>query len=212
MPILIHRNLEPAGELGLWSIEEEEEWFLDHLVLSEEEEAQLKRIKGHRRIEWLSARMLIHHMSGREDRGFFYKDQFGKPHLEASPFYISISHSRKIAAAIAAPSSVGIDIQRFVPKINRITHKFLNEEEIQNLDVQHRLWHLHVCWGAKEALYKAYGRRQLNFCEHIRIDAFSFQAEGGTFQGQVQKNGQKQVFQLTYELIENYALVYAVKT
>jgi phosphopantetheinyl transferase len=211
MPILKHKNLEPAGELGLWSIEEEEDWFLDHLALSEKEAAQLEQIKGHRRIEWLSARMLIHHMSGREQRGFFYKDEFGKPHLEASQFHISISHSRKIAAAIAAPHSVGIDIQQFVPKIDRLTHKFLNEEEIQNLDTKHRLWHLHVYWGAKEALYKAYGRRQLNFCEHILIDAFSFQAQGGIFQGRIQKNGQKQLFQLAYEFIENYALVYAVR-
>ena len=29
---------------------------------------------------------------------------------------------------------------------------------------------LHIYWGAKEALYKAYGRKQLNYREHIRID------------------------------------------
>lgn len=211
MPVIKHNNLEPAGEFGLWAIEEEEPWFLDRLVLSPEEEEQLQRIRGHRRIEWLAARMLIHHMSGREERGFFYKDEFGKPHLEGSDFYISISHSRKIASAIAAPTQVGIDIQQFVPKIDRITHKFLNQREIQNLDTKDRLWHLHVYWSAKEALYKAYGRRQLDFCEHILIEDFPYETQGGIFSGSIQKEGQTEHYQLTYELVRNYVLVYAVQ-
>lgn len=211
MPIFLHKNLKPSGELGLWTIEEEESWFLDQLSLSREEASQLSTIKGHRRVEWLAARMLVHHMSGRKRRGFFSKDGYGKPHLENSSFHISISHSRKIAAAIAAPQEVGIDIQQYVPKIERITNKFLNQEEISNLDPQYRIWHLHIYWSAKEALYKAYGRRQLNFCEHILIQDFPFSARGGVFRGSIQKDGLKQFYQLTYEFVENYALVYAVR-
>ena len=211
MPILMHKDLQPKGEIGLWTIEEEESWFLDQLELAIEEKEQLSSIQGHRRIEWLAARMLIHHMSGREKRGFFQKDEFGKPHLNQSDFHISISHSRKIAAAIAAPEKVGIDIQQYVPKIDRLAHRFLSPEERSNLDAKQRLWHLHVYWGAKEALYKAYGRRQLNFCEHILIDAFPFQKAGGVFQGSIKKGGQHDLYQLTYEFVDNYALVYAVK-
>ncbi len=211
MPVLLHKNLQPAGELGLWKIQEEEAWFLDRLDLSVAEQSQLSRIKGHRRVEWLSARMLIHHMSGRTKRGVFLKDEFGKPHLHQSDFQISISHSREIAAAIAAPAHVGIDIQQFVPKIERLIDKFLNPSESNNLDPIHRLWHLHVYWGAKEALYKAYGRRQLNFCQHILIEPFHFKKAGGAFLGKIKKGGMEHFYQLTYEFIDNYTLVYAVK-
>jgi len=197
--------------LGLWGIDEDESWFLDHLELSAQEEQQLGRIKGHRRIEWLAARMLIHTMSGREKRGIFYKDEFGKPHLDDSAFHISISHSREIAAAIAAPGKVGIDIQQYVPKIDRLTHRFLNQKESKSLDPAYRLWHLHVYWGAKEALYKAYGRRQLNFCQHILIEPFTFQKSGGFFKGRIQKDEQRDWYRLFYEFFDNYTLVYAVE-
>ncbi len=211
MPVLVHKYLHPAGELGLWEIKEEESWFLSNLDLSEAEKDQLSSIKGHRRVEWLSARMLIHHMSGREKRGYFLKDEFGKPHLFQSDFDISISHSREVSAAIAAPRKVGIDIQQFVPKIDRLIHKFLNPEESSNLDAHSRLWHLHVYWGAKEALYKAYGRRRLNFCRHILIEPFLFKPEGGTFFGKIKKDHSEHYYRLDYEFIGNYTLVYAME-
>ncbi len=210
MPILLHKDLKKKGELGLWAIEEEESWFLSQLDLSQEEQSQLDKIQGHRRVEWLAARMLIHRMSGREKRGIFWKDEFGKPHLENSNFQISISHSRKIAAAIAAPSKVGVDIQQFVSKIDRLTHKFLSKKETQNLDLNFRLWHLHVYWGAKEALYKAYGRRQLDFCKHILIQPFKFQKQGGIFTGRIQKGNLVEKYELAYQFVEDYALVYAI--
>ena len=77
MPILLHKDLQKKGELGLWAIEENEKWFLDQLELSGSEYDQLAKIKGHRRVEWLAARMLIHKMSGREKRGTFWKDECG---------------------------------------------------------------------------------------------------------------------------------------
>ncbi|MEL7120684.1 MAG: 4'-phosphopantetheinyl transferase superfamily protein [Bacteroidota bacterium] len=209
MPLTLHQLLSPKGELGLWEIKEDEKWFRDRLDLSTTESDQLKKIKGHKRLEWLAARMLIHSMSGRDKRGFFIKDEFGKPYLTGSPFNISISHSRKYAAAIAAPESVGIDIQSFVPKIERITHKFMSKAESDMLDSKFRLWHLHIYWSAKEALYKAYGRRKLNFCEHIIIKPFEYQKQAGQFFGEIIKDKEHFKYQLDYKLYKDYVLVYA---
>ncbi len=211
MPISFNKLLEPHGEIGMWAIKEEENWFLDQLNLEKSEQEQLDKIKGHRRLEWLAARLLIHEMSGREKRGLFIKDKYGKPHLENSPFQISISHSRKIAAAIAAPKRVGIDIQQYVPKIERLAHKFLSNKETDSLDKDHKLWHLHVYWGAKEALYKAYGRRQLNFCHNISIDPFTLTFKGGFFKGKILKGRNSWNYHLGYNFFENYTLVYAIE-
>ena len=68
---------------------------------------------------------------------------------------------------------------------------------------------MHVYWGAKEALYKAYGRRQLDFCQHILIEPFEFNLEGGTCKGTVRKESFLKNFLLTYSLFKNYMLVYA---
>ena len=172
------------------------------------EKERLQTIKGHRKTEWLAARWLIHYMSGRKERGALLKDKFGKPFLADSPFQISISHSRAFAAAIAGPESVGIDIQLLVPKIERIAHKFMREAELNSLVPETRLEHLHVYWGAKESLYKAFGRRALDFKKHIHITPFQF-GTSPTFEGHIYKDDFKASYQLWYEIVEDYVLVYA---
>jgi len=212
LPLLSHQFLFRQGEYAIWTIEESEDFFREQLQLNPTELEQVNRIKGEgRRLEWLASRYLIHLMSGREKRGSLLKDEFGKPHLENSSFHISISHSNKKAAAIAAPFSVGIDLQKIVGKIERIAHKYMRTVEMESLKETTRLEHLHVYWGAKEALYKAYGRKKLDFRTHILIEPFGYDLEKGRAKGVVQKDDFFQSFDLYYELLEDFVLVYALK-
>lgn len=211
MPILLHQHIDPEGELGIWQITEEEAWFRDRLFLYPPELRQLAGIKGRKRVEWLGVRHLVHHMSGREERGAFIKDEHGKPHLEHSEWHISISHSGELAAAIAGPKSVGIDIQRLVGKIERIAHRFMRPEELACLDEEQRLEHIHLFWGAKEALYKAYGRRQLHFSDNILIHPFELDWEKGTFTGEVINEDYHLTYELHYRMIASFVLVYAIE-
>ena len=187
MPLHSHKEIASGGEIGIWQIQEEESFFLEQLQLSQVEEEQIQRIKGRRKLEWLAGRYLLHKMSGRSIRGICLKDEYGKPYLENSPYHISISHSHDMAAVIAAPQRVGIDIQFIVEKIDRIAHKFMRPEELESLKASTRLEQLHIYWGAKESLYKAYGRRLLDFREHIAITPFSFKPAGATIKGRIRK-------------------------
>ena len=211
MPLFLHKFLPQKGELGLWKIEETEDFFLNKLHLIEEELDQVNQIKGRGRLEWLSSRWLLHTMSGRETRGVCLKDEYGKPYLKDSTFQISISHSWGIAAIMAAPYIIGLDIQKYVPKITRIAHKFMREEEEASTIEATRIEHLHIYWGAKEALYKAYGRKKLDFQEHIFIEPFSFDLENGTCKGVIHKNDYQKKFDIFYEKIEDYYLVYGLE-
>lgn len=209
MALLLQENILPEGQLGLWRIEESEEWFRDRLELSRSEHQQLERLRGRRRAEWLAARQLVHQMSGRRRRGAFLKDQFGKPQLENSPYHISISHSHGMAAAIASPFLVGIDVQLLVPKLARLARKYMRPEEMECLAPgTGRLPHLHVFWGAKEALYKAYGRRALDFCQHIKVRPFRYQSGGGRASAVINKGDFSQAFELHYRMEGQYMLVY----
>lgn len=210
MPLIYHEKTEGGAELGLWQITETEQDLAPALDLSPQEAAQLSRIKGHRRIEWLAVRKLVHDMSGRFERAHFIKDQHGKPYLLDTDWHISISHSRTVCAAMAGPVPVGIDIQRIVPKIERIAPKFMRDAEMDSLQPATRLEHLHIYWGAKESLYKAYGRRQLDFKKHIHISPFPFSARTGQIQGMVRKGLVQEHYQLYYRLAEDYVLVYGV--
>jgi len=212
LPLRTHHSIPRQVEYAIWKIEESEDFFRAQLHLDPSELEQVNRIKGEgRRLEWLASRYLIHVMSGREKRGVLVKDEFGKPHLENSPFHISISHSNKRAAAIAAPFSVGVDLQKIVGKIERIAHKYMRSVEMESLQSATRLEHLHVYWGAKEALYKAYGRKKLDFRTHILIEPFEYDLEKGKAIGTIQKGEFIQSFDLHYELLEDFILVYALE-
>jgi 4'-phosphopantetheinyl transferase len=210
MAIVLHENIEPSGAIGLWDIEETEEWFLAHLQLAPAEQKQFKRLRGGRRLEWLAARQLVHRMSGRLVRGPFVKDEYGKPHLTDSPYHISISHSHGLAAAIAAPRLVGIDIQRLTPKLRRLAARFMRKEELGTMGQEPTdLQRIHIYWGAKEALYKAYGRRSLDFRDHIALDPFEYQNEGGTARGRICKETQAPLeFEINYRRFNEHMLVY----
>lgn len=212
MPLIYYTQVQPEGVLGVWEITESEDWFSGQLSLSEAEERQFRAIKGsRRRIEWLAARQLVHALSGREVRGPFLKDEHGKPHLEGSSYQISISHSGQLAAAIAAPVACGIDIQFPVGKIGRLAPKFLREEERQSLaSGAYRLGHLHVLWGAKEALYKAYGRRQIDWCAHLGVEPFPYPPEAGQARGWVDKEAGRHAFEVHFQLLGPATLVYVL--
>ena len=212
MPLVLHNTFTNGVELGLWKIEEPEVWFIEQMDLFPDEEAMIQTIQGHRKLEWLAGRWLLHWMSGRDIRGACLKDEFGKPYLEGSKKKISISHSRQMVAVIAGPKEVGIDIQKIVTKIERLSHKFLNEVEAASLEPDTRLNSLHVYWGAKESLYKAYGRRQLDFKANIKISPFVFNPEGDDLTGEIIKDQFYQSYWLKYSMIDSYVLVYGMES
>ncbi len=211
MPLLSHESITPVGELGIWEITETEDFFIEKLDLLPTEKEYIATLKGHRKLEWLAGRYLLHYMSGRAIRGACVKDEFGKPYLKNSLYQISISHSRELASVIAAPFSIGIDIQKLVGKIERIAHKFMRDNEMESLEERTRLEHLHVYWGAKEALYKAYGRRELDFRKNIHIEPFSYDLENGFCSGQVLKGDFQARYQIWYERRGDFILVWAIE-
>ncbi len=215
MALIFEKQLSPIGKIGLWRIEEPEAFFLEQLDLQEFERDELEKIKGHKRLEWLSSRLLLWLMQPDKPAGRMpiWKDEFNKPHFqteeeEVAELSLSISHSRGMAAAIVAPSNVGIDIQQVVPKIHAIAHKFMREEEMACLQTGSETEHLHVFWGAKEALYKAYGRRELDFRKHILVEPFQLTFPKGSTMAIVEKDDYSSAFQVDYQQFEDYFLVW----
>ena len=212
MPTRFHEPLHAPGEWGLFSITETEAELQAGLELSPEEQAQLIATKGlgHRR-EFLAARRLLHQMSGRAKRGELYKDPAGKPHLRDSHFHISLSHTVNYAAAIAHPNPCGIDVQRIVPKIERLAPKFVSAAENIQLKEADKLLQLHLIWSAKEALYKAYGRRELDFKEHLYVDFQDYQPGKTVAAATLHKGDVQMLFRLDYRVYEDIVLVACVE-
>ncbi len=212
MPLFLHKNTVLNAEVGVWSIEEDEDFFLDNLHLHEVEMNQLNRIKGFRRLEWLAVRYLLHKMSGRSIRALCLKDDYGKPYLVNSSYHISMSHTKNRAAIIAGPCPVGIDIQTKVSKIERIARKFISDKEWSTFP-EMSIESMHIFWGAKECLYKAYGRKNLDFKANILISPDQFDKSAGRFKGQILFKQLVQKYDLMFEWVhDDMCLVYAAQT
>ncbi len=213
MPLLQLEDIADDTQLGLWRIQEEADWFLQQLSLSDVERLEFQSIHAAgRRLEWLAGRHLVKLLAWNKDIEYnFQKDGYGKPHLLRSGYHISISHSHGICAAMVSPSPCGTDVQQIVGKIERLAPKFLRPEEMESLSLHHRLFHLHVFWGAKESLYKAYGRKSLDFRDHILVEPFVFNPAGGYCKGRVLKDRFKADFHIHYRFRDDYVWVYALQ-
>lgn len=192
--------------LGVWRIEESAEYFLNIMDITAASLAKIAKMNDRRKIEWLAARYLLQQLLG--ENVFCYSDKFGKPMLKNSSQHLSISHSRGLVTVIVSNHSVGIDIQEIAPKIERIAPKFMRTVEMDNLSKTKKLEHLHIFWGAKEALYKAYGKKELDFRKHILVEPFEYLSKGKCF-GKVEKGAFKADYDIYFEAFENHFLVFA---
>lgn len=212
MAVILHEHLHEPGEWGLWHITEREAWLLENVELFPAEHQGLQAIKGQgRRREFLAARMLLHYMSGRDERGELFKDEMGKPHLRDSHFHVSISHTVNYAAAIAHPNPCGIDVQRIVPRIRRMAHKFVGAAEQEQLVPEHELLQLHLIWSAKEAMYKAFGRREMDFRKHLFVNFGQFSPLNLTATAFLRKDDVEMNFDLDFRRYEEFVLVGCVE-
>lgn len=158
-------------KVGIWKISEPEDYFLKHVSI------QKNISHPYKRLQHLAGRRLLKMLEPDFPVDTICVDSSGKPHLPDPVFQFSISHSENYAAAIVSRSnSVGIDVEKINPKLFRIAPKFLNEKERSQMP--DNLVTYALCWSAKEAVYKWYGKKKVDFKKHIHLKAFHPQKNG----------------------------------
>lgn len=211
MSLITKSKISPEGVYAIWRVTESDEYFLQNLSLFEGEKLEIATLKSRKKTEWLSSRYLLHILSERTKRGACLKDEYGKPFLEGSDYQISISHTEDYVAVIGSPANVGIDIQSITPKIEKIAPKFIRDDEYAFIPISESLWYCHTIWGAKEAMYKAYGKKNVLFKENMKVSPFIFKSEGFYFEGFLENQNYNAKFQLYCKIVENLILVYGVE-
>lgn len=211
MPLKYIKWHSDLTRLGIWKMEEPDEWYENQLLLSASETDELNSLSAKKRREWLASRWLLQYLIGTNHRVYTQRDEFGKPHLCNSGLFISLSHSSDLVAVIVSSVACGIDIQHFTPKIEIIADKFMSVADKNAMNEHNKRTLLTVFWGAKESLYKAYGKKELDFREDIRIQTFDFDPLEGCFGGQVTKGQFVADYRVYYLNTESYALSYCMK-
>ena len=103
---------------------------------------------------------------------------------------------------------MGIDIEMQRDKIVKIAHKFTPIEEYKSIANHDALVSkLTIVWGAKESLYKIYGKKKLRFLENIYIEDFSFETNVTT--GKILYEGQTSEYDIHFLEMEGFTCVCA---
>ncbi len=213
MPLIYHKQLPHKTQMGVWKVEETIEDLKSRLILDEEEVAFYRTLnKGKRNLHWLSGRVLIRNLLNTNHFIEVRSDEYGKPHLVNFDYEMSISHSQDFAAVIISQKRVGIDIEEIQPKVKNIAHKFIRDEEMAFLsgDEDTAIKQMYVLWTGKETLYKLYGKRNLNFREHMAFEPFNLGSPGHA-KGYIRKDGLETSFTVTFEELNGYMLAYTIE-
>jgi len=152
----------------------------------------------------LAARVLAHQVSP----GFapLEKDEYGKPFFDSEDHEISITHAGEYAGFIQTEKrKCGIDMEEITERVRRIQSKFVREDEEGFLADDLR--GLFMIWCAKEAMYKYYGLKSLDFKQHMKLDYKPLQ-ESGTLTGHIDKDDYSRTLELNYTFFDNYLILH----
>jgi 4'-phosphopantetheinyl transferase len=211
MGLLTSSSVVPSGSFALWEITEPIAFFEDKIALFEAERLEISNLAPKRRMEWMATRFLLHEIAAHPERLPCLKDVFGKPYLAGDEHFISLSHSGCFAAAIRSTLPSGIDIQMMNADILRLAPKFMNETEIRRKPTLDIRTYCYMIWSAKEAMYKAYGKKEIDFRAHMTVVSSDFQHGDMFFEGLLKKDDVSLSYSLFCKQFDQLIMVYAVQ-
>src|SRR3954468_17369972 len=124
MPIFFQQQISPDTRLGIWKIEEGEEFFKHNVPLHRDV------THPHKRLQHLAGRFLLQFLFPDFPYELIQIADTRKPYLQDEKYHFSISHCGDYAAVIVSRDQrVGIDIEISGEKLLRIRNKFITDEE-----------------------------------------------------------------------------------
>lgn len=208
MPLVLHETLENDTVFAVWKIKESDQFYFHKLIISAAEEKFLEGIRHpEQKTRWLASRYLLKYLLQTDEFVELLADENGKPYLNNFNRHISLSHSDKYAAVIISEKYiVGIDIEDTARDIGILKHKFLSSAELASLKEESLHTQLLIYWGAKEVMYKIYGKRKLEFREHMHVYPFE-PGRRMKLQGSLRKNDFSASYKMHAIVESDYVLV-----
>lgn len=185
MPLVYQQNINDQTKLGVWHITEDEDFFLQQVPL------QNSITHPHKRLQHLAGRLILTQLFDNFPLELIRIADTRKPFLEEEEFHFSISHCGNYAAAIVSSYfRVGVDIELPTIKVERIKHKFLDDDEVLILFETgfSKIEFLTLGWCIKESIFKWYGTGQLDFKKHMEIVGIQVQGIEFTAECILRKN------------------------
>ena len=170
MPLFYQQTIDRHTKIGIWKIEESENFFLQTVPLQNE------ITHPHKRVQHLAGRYLLRYLFPDFPYDLIRIADTLKPFLENEAYHFSISHCGDFAAAIVSRDKrVGIDIELIGDRIVKVKDKFINNIEagiLHKFDADiSDLMKYTLIWSCKETMFKWYGDGQVDFRKHMQLQA-----------------------------------------
>jgi phosphopantetheinyl transferase len=168
VPIFFQQQINETTRLGIWKIEETEEFFKANVPQHRDV------THPHKRLQHLAGRFLLQYLFPAFPYELIQIADTRKPFLPEEQYHFSISHCGDFAAAIVSKDRrVGIDIEIPTEKISKIMYKFLSAKEHELFQLiqpdKDRIPFATLLWSAKESVFKWYGNGGVDFRREIRL-------------------------------------------
>ena len=194
--------------VGVWKVDETVEQLRSMFhQFSIYEDGFMRFSAEKRKQEWLAIRVLLKELCGEEKKIAYLPS--GKPYLEDGSAFVSFSHtSGYVAVALHPSAEVGIDIEQYGTRVQRVASRFIREDERVSIESGDEIYGLLLHWSAKETMFKLMKDNAVDFIDHLCIMPFIPQ-KSGTFEGREYRSEQKQKFLIHYNTHPDYVLTFA---
>jgi phosphopantetheinyl transferase (holo-ACP synthase) len=93
--------------------------------------------------------------------------------------------------------------------MQKVAKRVFSSTELSFVSTENELEMLHILWGIKEAVYKAFGLGGIDFKEQIGVQPFIYKYPKGSFKADLIKENQTITYSGTYQFLpEGYVSVY----
>ena len=205
MPLSYSEIISNDIQTCIWQITEDEVFLSSGLSLSQEalERLSSRKSEVHRK-GYLAIRQLL--------KGYGITPEIHQYDQDGAPFltdgrYLSITHTKNMAAIAISVFPVGIDLEHYQEKIKKIATRFLHKEESKDHSKTDNIEFLTQIWTAKEAIYKAFRTPGIHFNTQLLVEPFQSKAARGV--GHVLHHDKDWLYSLNFRYFKDYCLTLA---
>lgn len=207
MALFFQQNINQSSKLAIWKIDEPELFYTELVTIS------TTISHPHKRLQHLAGRYLLPFLFADFPHNSIEIAETRKPFLPTAEFQFSISHCADFAAAIVSKNkAVGIDIEMITERVHKIKHKYLHATEqafVNDYPIEKQTELLTLLWSAKEAMFKWWGRGDIDFSEAMQIQSFELK-ESGVIYTSFKKEKFETALELNYKIMDQMCLVWVI--
>ncbi len=207
MPIHFQKKYSEKLFVVVWEIKESLEYLVSICKLNQIETQEINTLEPeHLKIQFLIKHLCVQIICKNAQISYsrLGKDGNGKPFLENQNVHISISHTPAfLAIALHLNQTIGIDLERPREQLLRIMPRVSSPEEMK--EINGNLEKATIQWSIKEALYKLYGKRKVDFKTNLLITK-----KGENYIGKINMPDQKTEHEILIEKCKDTYLIISV--